>query len=97
MMRLFFVVHGFVQGTGYRALVKRIADRYGVRGMVRNADNGTVEILAEADDEALKAFEDGINVDVKNGPSVMSIEKHYEDIGIFPKSARNYENFIIEK
>ena len=67
--KVFLVVHGFVQGVGYRYLVKRAAKRCGVKGMVKNAGNGTVEIIAEADDENLKAFEKEINVDMRNGAS----------------------------
>ena len=96
-MRVLLVVHGFVQGVGYRSLVKKVAVRHGVRGMVRNAGNGTVEIFAEADDEALKAFEKEIAIDLKNGPSVMAIERHCEGSSEFLKEDRDYQGFVIER
>ncbi len=74
-MRVFIVVHGFVQGVGYRSLVKEKAVKRGIRGMVRNNREGSVEILAEGDPEALKAFEEEINVDLPGGPQVLHIEK----------------------
>lgn len=96
-MKVFFIVHGFVQGVGYRALVKKAAEKHEVKGIVRNANNGTVEILAEADDEALKIFENEINVGMKSGPSVVAIEKYYEGDNEFPKTSQNYEAFVIGK
>jgi acylphosphatase len=95
-MKVFFVVHGFVQGVGYRWLVKKAARKDGIKGMVRNAANGTVEIIAEAEGENLKTFEKDINVDIKSGPSVLSIEKHFEGDESYPNTAKDYEGFIIE-
>ena len=95
-MKIIFIVHGFVQGVGYRNLVRKIAVKNNVKGTVKNADNGTVEIIAEADDEDMVAFEKEINVDMKNGPSVLFIEKHCEGDTSFPNIAKYYEGFIIE-
>jgi acylphosphatase len=95
-MKALLIVHGFVQGVGYRNLVRKVAVKNSVRGTVKNADNGTVEIIAEANDENLRAFEKEINVDMKNGPSVLSIEKHCEGDATFPVIAKVYEGFIIE-
>jgi acylphosphatase len=53
------VVHGFVQGVGYRYAVERVARSRGVAGWVRNWPDGTVEAVfeGEAEDvEALVAF-----------------------------------------
>ena len=95
-MKVMFIVHGFVQGVGYRALVRRAASKNNVRGMVKNVENGTVEIIADADNENLIAFEKEIDVDMRNGPSVLSIEKHCEGDASFPSITKEYEGFIIE-
>jgi acylphosphatase len=50
------VVHGRVQGVGFRYCAIREAKRLGVRGTVRNTPGGAVEILAEADEAALALF-----------------------------------------
>jgi acylphosphatase len=49
-------VSGWVQGVGYRAWATRIAAELGLRGWVRNRRDGTVEILATADEEAIAAM-----------------------------------------
>jgi acylphosphatase len=45
--RLHGVVHGNVQGVGFRYFLMREAKRLGLRGWVRNRDDGTVEFVAE--------------------------------------------------
>jgi acylphosphatase len=54
--RLRVVVHGFVQGVGFRFAVERAARSHGVSGWVRNRPDGAVEAVFEgerADVEAL--------------------------------------------
>jgi len=48
-----YLVHGLVQGVGYRAFVWRLASRLGIAGWVRNRRDGTVEVLAVGDERAL--------------------------------------------
>ncbi len=43
------VVKGFVQGVGFRFFIYHRAERLGVKGYVRNAYNGDVEIEVEGD------------------------------------------------
>ena len=45
--RLHGVIHGDVQGVGFRYFLMREAQRLGLRGWVRNRDDGTVEFAAE--------------------------------------------------
>ncbi len=71
-------MHGVVQGVGYRHLVSRAAGRNGIRGGVRNAEDGSVEIFAEAAAERLQAFLKEIDVSSAYGPQVFSIERHAE-------------------
>ncbi len=49
-------VHGLVQGVFFRKHTLEKANELGVKGFVRNAEDGTVEIEAEADAELLDAF-----------------------------------------
>ena len=57
MIRHRVVVHGFVQGVGYRWSLSREARRLGVQGWVRNRSDGTVEAVLEGADEAVDALE----------------------------------------
>jgi len=45
--RLHGTIHGDVQGVGFRYFLMREAQRLGLRGWVRNRDDGTVEFVAE--------------------------------------------------
>jgi acylphosphatase len=63
MERLHAVVRGDVQGVGFRYFVQRTAGRLGLRGWVRNNDDGTVEVVAEGGrpelDQLQRALEEG--------------------------------------
>ena len=47
MERLHALVRGNVQGVGFRYFIQRKARQLGLRGWVRNNDDGTVELVAE--------------------------------------------------
>ncbi len=49
-------VHGIVQGVFFRKFTQVKAKELGINGTVRNAENGTVEIDAEALPEMLADF-----------------------------------------
>ncbi|MEO8032272.1 MAG: acylphosphatase [Gemmatimonadota bacterium] len=49
MNRVRWLVTGMVQGVGFRAFVAREASGLGIVGMVRNLDDGRVEVVAEGD------------------------------------------------
>lgn len=52
------MVHGQVQGVGYRWWAAREATRLGVTGWVRNRDDGAVEALVEGEPEAVRTMVD---------------------------------------
>jgi len=49
-----FLVKGRVQGVGFRWFVQREAAELGLRGWVRNAEEGHVEVLAAGEPDQLK-------------------------------------------
>jgi acylphosphatase len=49
-------VRGRVQGVGFRYFTKRLADGLQITGWVRNRPDGTVELLAKGDNQALEQF-----------------------------------------
>jgi acylphosphatase len=65
-----YVVEGRVQGIGFRDFVRRIARQHGVRGWVRNREDGRVEAVATAPAEALERFE----ADLRTGSPLSRIE-----------------------
>ncbi|MHB8587282.1 MAG: acylphosphatase [Candidatus Dormibacteraceae bacterium] len=65
------MVHGDVQGVGFRYFLMREARRLGLRGWVRNRDDGSVEFVAEgtrADLERLKQA-------AERGPSMAQVQR----------------------
>jgi len=82
-------VKGKVQGVSYRMSTKAVADQLGVRGYVKNADNGDVLIAAEANNSLLDMFLDWC----KEGPQdaeVTSVEANEGEL-------KNYRNFEVVK
>ncbi len=60
-----YVVRGRVQRVGFRFFIEDAARRENVRGYVRNQHDGSVEIVAEGDAEAIERFE----MAVRRGPA----------------------------
>ena len=56
MKRLDVRVRGLVQGVFFRVATQRKAQELGVRGTVRNEADGTVYIVAEADEATMSRF-----------------------------------------
>lgn len=52
-IRKHYILHGSVQGVGLRYRAYYAAQQLGVTGYVRNLDDGTVEMEAEGEREAL--------------------------------------------
>ncbi|MBN2002879.1 MAG: acylphosphatase [Anaerolineae bacterium] len=50
------IVHGQVQGVGFRCFTQSAAERLNVSGWVRNNYDGTVEIWGEGAQEHLEQF-----------------------------------------
>lgn len=64
LQRLHAIAEGRVQGVGYRWFVQRWAERLGIKGWVRNLPDGTVELEAEGESQAL----DALVQELKKGP-----------------------------
>ena len=66
-----FVVHGRVQGVGFRWWAHREAERIGVRGTVRNRTDGTVEAVAFGSADQIDGFERSL----RRGPPMSEVER----------------------
>lgn len=64
------VVHGRVQGVGFRDWTRRTASSRGLSGWCRNLRDGTVEILVSGPDGQI----DGFREDLKSGPPAAKVE-----------------------
>ncbi len=53
-MTLYATIGGYVQGVGFRAFVRAAALRLGLRGYVRNMDDGSVFVSATGERHALE-------------------------------------------
>ncbi|MBE7174113.1 MAG: acylphosphatase [Williamsia sp.] len=56
MATVHLIVKGRVQGVFYRASAKKMADKTGITGKVRNREDGDVEIWATGTEERLQEF-----------------------------------------
>ena len=66
-----FVVHGLVQGVGFRFATEAEATRLGLSGYVRNLPTGEVEVEAEGDVERL----DRLAVFLAEGPRGARVDR----------------------
>jgi acylphosphatase len=82
-------VKGKVQGVFYRASTKAVADQLGVRGFVKNEENGDVYIEAEADDVSLQMFLDWC----QEGPEKAEVA----EVKTVEGPVKNYRNFEVVK
>ncbi|GAE25169.1 acylphosphate phosphohydrolase [Halalkalibacter wakoensis JCM 9140] len=86
MVRYQAIVHGRVQGVGFRYFTQHEALKYNIHGTVRNLENGSVEIDAEGSKEQMAQFFQA----VQKGPMFSKVT----DVLISEKSERrNFSSF----
>jgi acylphosphatase len=73
------VIHGRVQGVGFRAFVQAEALRRGLEGFARNRRDGTVEALLAGDEATL----DDMLIVVRTGPPGSRVQA----VDVVPTSA----------
>lgn len=83
-------IHGKVQGVFFRKFIKERADKLGLYGFVQNTEEGTVDVVAQGEEEKLHEFVDLM----KNGPvfaRITSVDVVWNDI-----SQDSFTEFSIE-
>jgi acylphosphatase len=65
-----YLVHGRVQGVGFRWFVMRAGSRLGLEGYVRNLPDGTVEVVARGEQAALNELEGSLG----RGPTLARVD-----------------------
>lgn len=71
LARMRAIIHGRVQGVFFRDFTRTHAMRLSLLGYVRNLWNGSVEVVAEGDREALESLLKQLHI----GPSSAWVEK----------------------
>ncbi len=75
-MVLHFLIQGRVQGVGFRWFVHREASELGLRGWVRNTEEGDVEVVATGDADDLGE----LRASLKCGPRGSRVDRVIEHI-----------------
>ena len=89
MKKMHAYVSGKVQGVFFRANAADMANRLGVRGWIRNLNNGKVEVLAEGSQDKLNELLKWL----RRGPiwaNVQAVNHEFSDT-----EQEDYRNFTI--
>jgi acylphosphatase len=71
MERLHAVVRGDVQGVGFRYFAQRRGRQLGLKGWVRNNDDGSVEVVAEGERDELEQLKRSL----QEGPRMARVDR----------------------
>ncbi|MVN19974.1 acylphosphatase [Mucilaginibacter arboris] len=82
-------VSGKVQGVSYRATTKAVADQLGIKGFVKNEEDGSVYVEAEGDAPMIVSFLEWCH----EGPDTARVEQVESKEG----EMKNYRNFEVVK
>jgi acylphosphatase len=81
------VVHGEVQGVGFRYWTRRQARELGLSGYVRNRWNGTVEVVAEGQRAQLQHLLSRLG----RGPHAAWVQQVHSEWGLYTGRYRSFE------
>ncbi|MBN1568094.1 MAG: acylphosphatase [Acidobacteria bacterium] len=83
------IVHGRVQGVGFRYFVQHVGNRLGLCGNVRNCPDSTVEIIVEGETDKIS----DLIRKVESGPALSRVQR--VDVADIPVTGA-YGSFLIE-
>lgn len=89
-MVLHFLIHGRVQGVGFRWFVQREASELELRGWVRNTEDGDVEVVAAGDAGDI----DELRASLRRGPRGSRVDRIVEHT-LTDKEAEGLTSFQI--
>lgn len=84
MIHYNIIVKGKVQGVNFRARTKERAQEIGVRGLVKNEEDGSVYIEAEGDEDQIQAFMEWCG----EGPEKADVQEVYFETAPLKKFPR---------
>ena len=88
MIRRRIVIHGDVQGVGFRFSAARAAELRGVAGWIHNRRDGTVEAVLEGEPDAVDAMARWC----EEGPRGASVER----VDVFEEPPEGLQGFRID-
>lgn len=84
MKTLHYTIRGRVQGVAFRHYTVIEAERFNIRGTVKNLDNGDVEVYAQGEAAAVERFE----AFLRRGPYMARVDEvireEVDDVRAFP-------------
>jgi acylphosphatase len=83
------IVHGRVQGVFFRDATRRLAERHGVTGSVRNTTDGTVEAVFEGSPDAV----DKLVAFCEEGPRGAAVER----VEVYEESPEGLRGFHVTR
>jgi acylphosphatase len=86
MKKVHMIVHGYVQGVFFRHYTKKTALSLGLKGYTRNMPDGTVEVVAEGNEDKIKKLIEFC----KKGPEAANVSKI--DVK-FEKASNEFKGF----
>ncbi|MFX1389028.1 MAG: acylphosphatase [Promethearchaeota archaeon] len=85
--RIRIKVYGYVQGVFFRYTTRKVAQRLGLKGYVKNLPDGTVLIEAEGpEDKLIELLQFS-----KQGPKHASVEKVEHEFSAFTDEFKGFE------
>lgn len=88
MKQVHILVTGFVQGVGFRQMVKHEARKRGITGWVRNLSDGSVEALAVGPEEKLQELIESC----KKGPFLSQVDNVHVE---WEETGESFEEFRV--
>ncbi|MBU0628631.1 MAG: acylphosphatase [Nanoarchaeota archaeon] len=89
MKRIHLIISGRVQGIYFRHYTNIEANKLGLKGFVRNLNNGNVEVIAEGSEEKLKEL---IKF-CRKGPDAANVDNVIID---YEEPKQEFETFSIK-
>ncbi|MGB9732708.1 MAG: acylphosphatase [Candidatus Micrarchaeia archaeon] len=97
-MKARLIAKGIVQGVGYRYFVRNAALRNGIKGIVRNLPDGSVEVFAEGNEESLERFIEEIRFAEGSLASVSELDIFKEGEDGYSGPWKDYKDkFVIDR
>jgi len=81
-----FLLRGRVQGVGFRWWTRQTAEQLGVVGTVKNLRDGSVEVMARAEAEAMERFAHRL----RQGPPSARVDEVEEIEAALPDQAGSF-------